>query len=139
MHGDLPEESLDISTNVLAMRSVARGSLKGGAVSAMGRVPEGLENFSLFFSKPHPALPGVFVTTGIEYRTDQYPETYDHVWCYIMVGHNGATIRVEVGTKTPHREVVWLPVPNGTLAVAGIGRDEADASRTACQFPADAI
>jgi hypothetical protein len=55
-----------------------------------------------------------------------------------MVENGGAMIRVDMGTKVPYRDVDWAVVPGGTLAAAGISRQDAEAGRRACQFPADA-
>ncbi len=134
----MPEEKLDISSDVLAMRSVARTPLEDAAPDDEGAVPEGVETFSLFSSKPHPGLPGIEVTTGVEYRADEYPRSYRHAWCYAMVEHDGASIHVEIGTKLPLRKIEWPAIPQGTLDAAGISREQAEAGRSACQFPPDA-
>ena len=135
--GSLPEEALDISSNVLAMRRVTRTPLESPEPGGRTLLPEGVETFSLFASKPHPSLYGVAVTTGTKYRTDEHPR-YIYSWCYAMVQHGGATVRVEIGTKMPDLDVEWPPIPVGTLNAAGISQEEAEASRRACQFPSDA-
>jgi hypothetical protein len=134
----MPEEALDISSNILAMRRVARTPLEGAEPVATARLPVGVETFSVFSSKPHPAVQGVGVTTGTQFRTDEYPR-YMYAWCYAMVENDGASIRIEIGAKWPYRDAEWPLIPNGTLEAAGISREEAEAGRSACQLPSDAI
>jgi hypothetical protein len=134
----MSEEALDISSKVLAMRRVSRTPLDDKAATNPAGVPEGVETYSLFVSKPHPVLQGVEVTTGTKYRTDEHPR-YLSAWCYTTVKNNGATILVEIGTKVPYRDVEWPLIPKRTLEAAGISREQAEAGRRACQFPSDAI
>jgi hypothetical protein len=136
--GRMPEEALDISSDVLEMRRVKRTPLEDlEETAASGRLPEGVETFSLFASRPHPALPGFDVTTGTQYRTDEHPR-YLNAWCYTMIENNGASLRVEIGTKLPYKDVEWSDIPTGTLRAAAISREQAEAGRRACQFPSDA-
>ena len=55
-----------------------------------------------------------------------------------MVERDGATVRVEIGTKAPLRDIEWSLVPIGTLVAADIEDEEVEAARPACHFPADA-
>jgi hypothetical protein len=135
--GGMPVEALDISRTVLAMRRVARTPIEDTEPDDRVALPAGVETFSLFASMPHPSLHGVEVATGTRYRTGEHPR-YVVAWCYAMVANGGAMIRVDMGTKVPYRDVDWAVVPGGTLAAAGISREDAEAGRRACQFPADA-
>ena len=155
MRDGLPEEVLNISSDVIVMRNVTRASVAEGSPSdrrprtrgaatgdggAAGgeATAEGPDDFTLFTSHPHPALDGVDVTTGVTYRPEEYPRTYVNAWCYAMVDHAGATVRIHIGQKVPLKEVEWTPATDGTLAAAGISGAEADAAKAACDFPADA-
>jgi hypothetical protein len=134
--GGLPQEALDMSSDVLAMRRVTRTPLEDTEPAGGTPLAEGVEVFSLFASQPHPSLRSVEVTTGIKYRTDEYPR-YNYAWCYAMVEHDDAAIRVDIGAKLPYRDIEWPHIPLGTLRAAGITQEEAEAGRRACQFPAD--
>lgn len=133
----LPKEKLDISEEVLAMRNVVRDPLEEETRAASGRLPDGVTEFTLFSSSPHPTLVGVDVTTGITYRSEEYPLSYKTAWCYAMVQNKGAAIRVVIGAKTPLYEIEWSSTPKGTLDAAGIGLEHVVAGRSACRFPPD--
>ena len=139
VRGGLPEEVLDVRTEVIAMRSVFRKPSGGGRPRPRPRPDrsEGLEDFSLFSSQPHPALEGVEVTTGVTYRANEYPWPYVSAWCYAMVEHRGVEIRIEIGTKVPLEDVRWRPSTAAELAAAGISAAAAEAGRQACRFPSD--
>lgn len=137
IRGGLPMEVPDASDYVIGMRGVSRTSAEEMRPRPRTGSRGGLEDFSLFSSSPHPALEGVEVTTGITYRHDEYPRTYVSAWCYAMVEHRGALIRIPIGSKVPLRAVEWETATIGTLRAAGISGTDADAGRAACAFPED--
>lgn len=137
IRGGPPEEVLDGSSYVMAMRNVSRTSTREMRPRPRGGSQAGLEDFSLFSSNPHPALEGVDVTTGVTYRPDEYPKTYVRAWCYAMVEHRGAAVSVPIGKKVPLGDIEWASATTGTLAAAGISDVEAEAGRPACEFPED--
>lgn len=134
----MPREELDISDGILAMRAVTRTPIEDDTGTGPGGLPGGVEQFSLFSSKPHPGLLGIEVITGIKYRSDGYPLSYERAWCYVIVENNGAAIQVHIGVKLPHAEIAWANAPRGTLDAAGIRDEDVQAARGACQFPPDA-
>jgi hypothetical protein len=142
VRGDMPEEVLDARTEVIAMRRVLRSPSGDGNPRPRPRPrpgqAEGIEDFALFSSRPHPMLEGVEVTTGVKYRADEYPRTYVSAWCYTSIEHKGVTIRIEVGAKFPLGDVDWHFATTDELAAAGISAVEAEAGRSACGFPEDA-
>ena len=139
IRGGPPMEALDASDVVMGMRNVTRTPKpkreQGPRPRADAR--SGLEDFSLFSSNPHPALEGVEVMTGVKYRLDEYPKTYVRAWCYAMVEHRGAAVRIPIGKKVPLKSVEWATATRGTLAAAGISGADAEAGRPACAFPED--
>ena len=137
IRGGLPREVLDASNYVMGMRNVTRTSTPDARPRPRGGPQSGLETFSLFSSNPHPELAGVAVTTGVDYRPDEYPRSYVNAWCYAMIENRGAVVRIDLGSKLPLKPVEWKPPTTGTLAAAGISGRQAEAGRPACDFPED--
>lgn len=137
IRGGLPKEALDASSHVMGMRNVTRTLTPEARPRPRVGPQSGLEIFSLFSSNPHPELAGVAVTTGVDYRPDEYPRTYVNAWCYAMIENRGAVVRIDLGSKLPLKPVEWKPPTTGTLAAAGISGRQAEAGRPACDFPED--
>lgn len=94
-----------------------------------------VEDFNLFTTENHPTLPGVTVTTGIEYKPADYPEVYDHAWCYFNVTKNGVQVRFDLGRKDFDSPVRDSQSTRSSLRAGGITKGSFEAGKTACQWP----
>lgn len=98
------------------------------------------KSFNVFFNERHPSVPGLFVTTGIEYAPELYPSEYNNAWCYFnsAAGQDAVHVRVSIATKRYGNKIVWRNPTDEELKAAGVSRSDAELARSACQFPEEA-
>lgn len=94
-----------------------------------------VQQFNLFASAPHPTLAGVEVTTGVVYQPGNYPEVYEHAYCYFSVWHNGANLRFDIGRKDFNATIDWHDASSRSLSAGGVRQSDFSAARSACQWP----
>ncbi len=107
-------------------------------IEAVMNVPEslgGVSTFSRFTKIPHTDLKTVTVTTGVNYKRDDFPQ-YQTAWCYFeKLNTSGASVTVRIGTKDFGKSIKWKRAKTATLKQIKMSQDQFKSARRSCRFP----
>ena len=133
----LVDETPNPKDKLLVMREVGEAEVAVETREDGKTVVNGVEvdSFDIFAYERHPTLSGVQVVTGVQYKPADYPETYEHAWCYFSVTKRGVEIKFDLGSKVPGRAPYLKSGTASARSAAGITMTDFEAGKTACQWP----
>ena len=103
----------------------------------LGLEENGVTSFSRFTSVDHPTLKSVSVSTGVSYRSEEFPD-WDYAHCYFYARNSkGSKVSIDLGGKNPGDEISWKTIPKSVLKDVGLTTRNIKDAHTACRFPND--